>query len=117
MKLHAAQGSHQPRGQFVQLARVIARELVKDLLALPRQAQDRTALVVLVDGSFDKIFAFGAINQLNGAVVLETEMARSIGDRDGRAIGGTGNLEQQLMLLRLKAGGDRCILTELDKFS
>lgn len=117
MKLHATQGLHQPWGHFVQFARMIARELVKDLPAFARQTEDSTALVVLVDGSFDKFFAFGAIDQFNGAVVLQTETAGSIGDRDGSAIVGTGHLEQKLMLLRMKASGDRCIFAELEEFS
>ena len=83
MKLHAAQGSHQRWSHFVQLACVIARELVKDLPAFACQTEDGAALVVLIDGSFDKVFAFGAIDQLNGAVVLETEAARGVGDGDG----------------------------------
>lgn len=117
MKLHAPQGSHQSWSQFVQFARVIARELVKDLPALTREAEDGAPLVLLVDGSLDEVFAFGAINQLNGAVVLQSETAGSIGDRNGSAFGRTGNLEQKLMLLRLQASCNRCIFAELEEFS
>lgn len=90
---------------------------MKDLTALARHVEDGATLVVLVDSSFDEIFAFGAIDQFYGAVVFETEAARSIGNRHGRAFGGSGNLEQKLMLLRLQAGGDRCIFAELEEFS
>ena len=117
MKLHAPQGSDQPRSHFIQFASVIARELVKDLPALARHVEDSATLVVLVDGSLDEVFTLGAIDQFNGAVVLETEMARGIGDSNGRAFRGAGDLEQKLMLLRLQAGGDRCIFAELKEFS
>ena len=117
MKLHASQGSDQSRSHFIQFARVITREFVKDLPALARHVEDSATLVVLVDGSLDQVFALGAIDQFNGAVVPETEMARGIGDGNGRAFRGTGDLEQKLMLLRLQASGDRCIFAELEEFS
>ncbi len=117
MKLHTAQGPDQPWSHFVQFASVISRELVKDLPTLARQAEDGATFVFLVNGSLDEVFAFGAIDQLNSAVVLETEMARGICDRNWGAIGDPGNLEQKLMLLRMQASGDRCIFTELKKFS
>ena len=90
---------------------------MKDVPALARQSEDGATLVAVVDGSLDEVFALGAIDQLNGAVVLETEMACSIGDGDGRAFGSTGNLKQQLMLLRPQTGSDRGIFTELKEFS
>src|SRR5579864_3200787 len=99
MKLYAPKGPDQPWSHFVQFPRVIARELVKDLPALARHVEDGATLVVLVDGSFDQLFAFGAIDQFHGAVVPETETARSVGDRDGRAVGSSSNLKQKLMLL------------------
>jgi hypothetical protein len=117
VKLDAAKRTDQPRRHFVQLARVVTGELLKDVPALARQAEDGATLIAVVDRSLDEVFAFGAIDQLNGAVVLETEMACSIGDGDGRAFGSTGNLKQKLMLLRLQAGGDGCIFTELKEFS
>ena len=117
MKLHAPQGPDQPWSQFVQFARVVAGEPVKNLPTFACQAEDGAALVVLVDGSLDEVFAFGAIDQLHSAVVLEAETAGSIGDRDGRAFSSTGNLEQKLVLLRLEASGDRCVFAELEKFS
>ena len=115
MKLHAAQSPDQPWCHFVQFARVIARELVKNLPALARHVEDGATLVVLVDGSFDQVFAFGAIDQLHSAVVPEAETPCGIGNRNGRVIGSTGNLEKKLMLLWLQASGDRCIFAELEE--
>jgi hypothetical protein len=117
MKLHAPQGPNQLWSHFVQLARVIAGELLKDVAALARQAEDGATLVILVNGSFDEVFVFGAIDQFDGTVVSETETARSVGDRNECAFGCTGNLEQKLMLLRLQPGIDRCVFAELEEFA
>jgi hypothetical protein len=115
VKLDATKSTHQPRSHFVQFARVVTGESVKKLSALARETENGAALVILVDGSFDQVFALGAIDQLDGAIVLESEAACGIGNRNGRVIGSTGNLEKKLMLLWLQTSDDRCIFAELEE--
>ncbi len=62
VKLDATKGTHQPRSHFVQFARVIAGELMKDLAAFPGQTKDGATLVAIVDGSLNEIFALGSIH-------------------------------------------------------
>ena len=94
MNLHALQCPHQSRRHFVQFAGVIVRQLVQDMPSLPAEAQKSSALVVLVDGSFDEIFAFRAVDQFHGAVVFEPQAAGRVGDCDLSSFRSTRDLEE-----------------------
>jgi len=85
--------------------------------AFTRKPENGAALVVLVGRSLDEFLAFRAVNQLDGAVVLQPEAAGCIGNRDGGSFSGAGNLEQKLMLLRMQACVDRRIFAELHELT
>lgn len=113
MNPYVPQGSDQSWGHFVQFARVVLRQLLKDLPAFACQVQEGSALVFLVRRSCDQFLTFQAVDQFNRAVVLEAEAACRIGDGDGCAFGSSCHLEEQLVLLRLQAGVERSAFAEL----
>lgn len=54
-----------------------------------------------VDGADEQAFALAAVDQFNGAVVLESQALGNIGDGDGGGCGCAGHLEKKLVLLGL----------------
>ena len=95
---------HETRGEIVEFASVIAGKLVEDVAAFAGYAQDGAAGVAGIDRALEQVFALGAVDKLDDAIVLQLEASRSVGDGDGSALGRTGNLQKQLMLLGLQPG-------------
>ena len=115
MELNAPQSADQCWSHLSQFARVIGGKFVEELPALAREAEDGATLVVFVDCSFDEAFALRPIYQLNGAVVLKPEPARSVGDGDGCSLGCASDLKEELVLLGMKAGAKRSVFAELEE--
>lgn len=103
------------RGHLVELAGVVTGEMVEHVAAFAGYAEDGAALVVCIDGAGQQAFALGAVDELDGAVVLQAEAGGGVGDGDGRALRSACNLQQELMLLRLKAGGEGRAFTEVEE--
>jgi hypothetical protein len=96
-----------------QLAAVVRRQLVQHTRALGGDAEQDAAGVVLIAGSLQKAFLLGTICQLDYAVVPQAEALGCIGNGGDGAGGRSGDLEQELMLLRLETGVVGGLLTEL----
>ena len=73
MQFDVLQCQRQPWSQFVQLPRVISRQLAKDVLAFASHSQNRTALVALVHCSCQKPFVLRSIDKLHRAVVPQSK--------------------------------------------
>ena len=101
------------RGALGEFARVVAGEAGQKLATFAGDAEDGAATVFLIDGAFEKAFALAAVDELYGAVVLEAEALSGVGDGDGGGCGRAGDLEQELMLLWMEAGGKGGVLTEV----
>src|SRR5579862_8571828 len=103
-------GSH-----HVQFACMLTRQPIQDVLAFARHTELDAPLVGRIFNPLQKTLAFTAINQLDGAVVLESKPRRSICDCDRGIARSAGHLKQQLMLLRLQTRPQCCLLTETEK--
>ena len=77
------------------------RELKKPL-ALVRQLQKHTPAVSATRFALDEPCFLAPIAQLHRCIVAQTETLRYITHGRGRPVGCAGDLEQQLMLLRLQ---------------
>jgi hypothetical protein len=101
--------------QFVQLAGMIAGEAIENLTAFARDAEDDDSLVVGIGGAGEQTFVLGAVNELDDAVVLQAETGGGVGNAYGRCFGRSGDLQEELMLLRLKSSGKGGTLGEMKK--
>lgn len=79
--------------KLIQFARVFARKAAQNLPALMREVQDRAPPVAAVGFPRQQSFARGAIDKLDGAVVLQSKALGSVGNRDRRAIARTRDLQ------------------------
>jgi hypothetical protein len=82
---------------------MIVSEFAKNQSAFASNAQDRSPFVLSIRCSVQQSFAFGAINEFHGTVVLQPEPLGSIRDRYGRRFGSSYHLEKKLMLLRVQS--------------
>lgn len=94
---------------------VLAREACQERLAFACQAQDGAAAICRVFFARQETFPLGAVDEFDGAVVLDAQSLGHVGDGDGRALGRAGYLEQKLMLLRLKARCQSGLLAEVQE--
>jgi hypothetical protein len=93
----------QARCALVQFANMVKGKASENFSAFCCNAQYCPALVVVIHPPNKQPFAFAAINKFNSAVVLEAETVSRIRDCDFNVRGRAGNLQEELMLLRLKA--------------
>lgn len=100
---HPFQGVDEPRGELVQFACMVVGQAAKQLMAFPGYAQNCTALVGGVDRALKEPFAFGAVHQLNGAIVLQLKPLRGVSNGDGCRMRCSSYLKKKLVLLRLQA--------------
>ena len=63
----------------------------------------------------DQTRGLASIAELDNGVMAQTKTLSRIANRRSHFVGGSSDLEQELMLLRLKAALVRCCLTELEK--
>jgi hypothetical protein len=96
-----------------QLAAVVRGELVKQTRAFGGDAQQDAAGILLVAGALQQALLLRSVCQLDYAVVSQAKALGRVGN-GGDCIGRrSGNLQQQLMLLRLKSGIVGGLLAEL----
>jgi hypothetical protein len=85
---------------------------VEQAFALRREEELDLAMVVLGARAGDETAGFDAVDELDGAVMLELH---ALGEhRDAVAVARADG-QEKLMLLRLDARGTRCFLTEMQK--
>ncbi|MGA3093642.1 MAG: hypothetical protein ABSD75_34095 [Terriglobales bacterium] len=63
----------------------------------------------------DQTRGLASIAELDNGVMAQTKTLSRIANRRSHFVGGSSDLEQELMLLRLKTTLLRCCLTELEK--
>ena len=97
------QGFNKARRHLIQLARMIACEPGKKLSTFAGDSQKDFALVIVVGDSRQQAFVFASVDELNGAVVSQTETFCRVGDRYWRRSWRARHLQQELMLLRLQS--------------
>ena len=103
------------RGPLLELTGVIAGESREKASAFGGEAEENAALVSGIGGAGKEAFAHGAIDELDSAVVAETEPLGCPGDGDGDAGWCSRNLQEQLMLMGLETGVERGRLAELEE--
>src|SRR5581483_9678372 len=105
----------QHRARRAQLGVVLERELVQQRLAARGEADEHLAAVGLAAAAANQPLGFGAIHQLDGAVVLEVQTLGELAD--GRLLPGgvAADGEQELVLLGLDPGGAGGLLAEVDE--
>jgi hypothetical protein len=101
--------------QFIQFAGMIAGESIENLTAFARNAQDDDSLVVGIGGAGEQTFVLRTVNEFDYAVVLQAETRGGIGNAYGGCFGRSGDLQEELMLLRLKSSGKGGTLGEMKK--
>ena len=95
----------------IQLPQMNVRQTVQQFLPPAGNAQANAAAVMAIMGALQQPFLFAAVHQLDGAVMLQTQPLRRIGN------GGTDtgrcarDSEQQLLLLRVEPLTDSGIFT------
>lgn len=87
----------------------------QELFAGPCQLHQDGARVSGIGGAADGTAALQAIDQFDGAVMLQKQAAGQFADRGRRSLRQALDGEQQLVLLRLQAGGAGLIFTELQE--
>jgi hypothetical protein len=112
VKTDVAQGLYEARRHLVQFASVITREAAEDLPSLARDAKNGAAAVIEIGNALQKALALRAINEFDGAVVLEPKTLGCVSNGDDGSVGRSGNLEEELMPLRVEASLKRGGLTE-----
>jgi hypothetical protein len=115
MKPDIGECSDEAWRQFVQFTGVIAGEVIENLAAFARDAEDYDALVVGIGGAGEQALIFGSVNEFDNAVVFKPETRGGISNAYGDRFGGSGNLQEELMLLRLESGGKGGTLGEMKK--
>jgi hypothetical protein len=115
MKPDIGECSDEAWRQFVQFTGVIAGEVIENLAAFARDAEDYDALVVGIGGAGEQALIFGSVNEFDNAVVFKPETHGGISNAYGDRFGGSGNLQEELMLLRLESSGKGGTLGEMKK--
>ena len=109
------QSAFEARPQVVQLARMFSREPGLDFPAFVGEVQKRAPAVLSVGFAGQETFADGAIHQLDRAVVAQAKPFGCVGDGDGCALRGAGDLEKELVLLGVQADLESGRFAELDE--
>ncbi len=86
MQFDVLQCRRQPRSKFVQLSRMIACQLAKDVLAFASHLKNRSPLVARVHCSRQKPFVLRSIDKFDRTVVLQSKPFGRICNRDNRAL-------------------------------
>jgi hypothetical protein len=115
MKPDIGECSDEAWRQFVQFTGVIAGEAIENLAAFARDAEDYDALVVGIGGAGEQALIFGSVNEFDDAVVFKPEARGGISNAYGDRFVGSGDLQQELVLLRLESSGKGGILREMKK--
>lgn len=93
----------QTRAHFSELAGVIGRKLVEYSAAFLCHRQNHAPGVFGILAAGEQTFADRTVDQLDNAMVLQAKPLGRVGDCRERAVRFTGDLQQQLVLLRLHA--------------
>jgi hypothetical protein len=91
------------------------RELTKLFLALRREFEYHPPAIVLIGSSSHKTGQFTPFAEFDRGMVSKPHHLGDVGDRDQSVVGSSGDLKQQLVLLRLEAGGRGGLLAKLQE--
>ena len=105
MTADSAEGCGETGRLIVELAEVIAGEAIEEAFAFRGEAKENAAAVGGVRGAAQEALVLGAVRELDDAVVAKAEALGGVGNGGRGAVGGTGDLEQELMLLGMEADG------------
>ncbi len=100
--LNRGQRANQQRGELVQLTCMVARERLENLLAFEGQLEKDATAVIFGGTALNQASLFTTHTQFHNAVVSQTKPLGCITYCRGRSVRPSGNLQQKLMLLRLK---------------
>ena len=115
MAADVIEGGGKAGGLVVELAEVIAGEAVEEALAFRSEAEQDAAAVGGVFGAAQEALMLGAVGELDDAVVAQAEALGGVGDGGWGAVGGAGDLEEQLVLLGMEADGDGGGFAEMEE--
>lgn len=94
---------------------MLTSQLLEQCLAARTQMHDYLPAIEVVCGAHDQAPALGAINQLDRAVMRKLQSLRKAPDLGRLTRRKAANGQQELILLRMKVGAPRCLLTEAQK--
>ena len=113
--LNRGQGANQQRGELVQLTCMVQRERLENLLSFGRQLQKDATAVISVGRALNQASLLASHAQLHDAVVPQSKTLGCIAYCRGCSVGPSGNLQQELVLLRLKIELRRRCFAEVKK--
>ncbi len=96
------EGADEAGAELAEFAGVVFGEVLEDFAAFLGDGEDDAAAVVGVFGADEEAFCDGAVDQLDDGVVAEAEALGGVGDGGERAVGCSGDLQQELMLLGMQ---------------
>src|ERR1700733_10960367 len=95
------QGGDQPRRQFIQLVRMILGKRTQELPPVRSDLQFHVSPIIRILCPPDQPLLFTALAQLDHGVMAQSEPFCRIRDGRRHAVRNTGDLEQELVLLRM----------------
>lgn len=119
MRIDSFEGAGETGCHLVEFAGMIDGEVLEQPLAFGCHLQDGSAAVGWVGSADQQVLAFGAVDQLDDAVVAQTQARGRVGDGYDLGLRGAGDLKKELMLLGLQAsfgGGALAEVEELAEF-
>jgi hypothetical protein len=93
------QRGDEPGGALVKFGGVVVGEVIEDAAADGSELQQDAAAVSGVVDAGEQASLFAALGELDDAVMAKAEADGGVGDGGGDAVGGSGDLQQELMLL------------------
>lgn len=98
-----------------QFGAVVDREVAQDGRACGRESDDDAAAVGIVPLALHEALPGGAVDQFDGAVVVQQQAIREVADGHRLIVGEAAQGQEELVLLRLKSGLARRLLAEMEE--
>ncbi len=109
------EGAHQSGASRLQFSPVMQRELPENLFSPFRQANQNLPVIFRTAGPFGQTPFLQTVEQFHRAVVLDLKALSDIADGRDASLRKTLQSQQQLVVLRLKAGRPRRLFAEMQE--
>jgi hypothetical protein len=111
------QGVNQPGDELVQLALVVFGECSQDAVAYCGDVQGDTTAIGGVLPAKDQPCFFTSLAEFDDAVMAKAQSFGDVGDGGFNAVGRSGYVQKELMLLGMETGFGRAALAEMKELS
>ena len=107
----------QPRRQFIQLVRMVVGKRTQELPPVRSDLQFDASPIMRILCPPNQTLLFTALAQLDHGVMAQSQPFRRIRDGRRHALRNTGDLEQELVLLRMQPCLGCCEFTEMQELA